>query len=273
MSLKGMIFAAGKGLKKHSPTLLLVMGIGGMLTSVVWAVKETPKAMRAIEDRQYENAEKSGDITHEHGAILPDLTAKETIGVAWRYYLPSAIIFAASVACLIGGHTVSAKRNAALASLYAVTETTLRQYKDAIVENVDSEVKEKIEDAVAQKQIQRASDPRDSKVYVSDGSGVLCYEPLSGRYFKSTKESIEKAVNELNHDMLCDGYGGTASLNDFYDKIGLPYNDIGEQLGWNTSNGLVEVTYSSQLAPDGTPALLVKYNKPPVYKYDKEFKY
>ena len=54
MDFKNLISAAKKGAVKHSPTILLVCGIGGMLTSIVWAVKETPKALEAIEEKKKE---------------------------------------------------------------------------------------------------------------------------------------------------------------------------------------------------------------------------
>ena len=265
MNLKQIIFAAKRGAVKHSPTILLVCGIAGMLTSVVWSVKETPKALQAIENAK---AEKTEEL---QSTAIVSLTAKETVKTTWKYYLPSAIIFAASASCLIGGHTVSAKRNAALASLYAVTETTLRQYKDAIVENVDPEVKEKIEDTVAQKQIQRAPDPRDAYVQNLNPDGVLFCEPITGQLFRGDKETIRAAANDIKHEMLTDGYSGTASLGDFFDKFGLNVrSNMLDELGWNISgNCLDDISFSAQVAANGEPCLVLKYTNPPIRDYDK----
>lgn len=241
---------AAKAVGRKSPEILLGLGIGAAFASVIAAVKATPKACKIIEEKHAEHIE-------------------DKIKASWKCYIPSAVLFTASAACLIGGYKVSAKRNAALAAAVTMTETALRNYKDAVVESVPADVKEKIEEAVTAKQIQRAEDPRDSQIYISDKDGVLCYEPQSGRYFKSSKESIKAAVNDLNHDMLCDGFGGTASLNDLYDKLGLPDTDAGAAIGWNTSNGLVEIIFGSQIAPDGTPCLVMRYDKPPVYYFDR----
>lgn len=268
MSIKTLLTAVGRGAVKHSPTILLVMGIGGMLTSVVWAVKETPKALQAMEEKKNEMCEDSGVELD----IRPNLSLKlkDVIQTTWRYYLPSAIIFVASAACLVGGHTVSARRNAALASMYALTETTLRQYKDAITENVEPEIQEKIEDTVSQKQIQRAPDPRDVYVHNINPDGVLFLEPLTGHLFRSDKETIRKAANDIKQDMLNDGFSGSATLEDFLDKLGLNIqSDIKREIGWNIGgNCLDDITFSAQVAANGDPALVLKYNKPPIYNYD-----
>ena len=273
MNIKQIIFAAKKGAVKHSPTILLVCGIAGMLTSVVWAVKETPKALAAITDEKIEktNSLYPEPIEEGEARLMVSLTAKETFKAAWRYYLPSAIIFMASTACLIGGHTVSAKRNAALASLYAVTETTLRQYKDAIVENVAPEVKEKIEDTVAQKQLQKAPDPRDTYVQNLNPDGILFCEPITGQLFRGDKETIRAAANDIKHEMLTDGYSGTASLGDFFDKLGLNIrSDMQDELGWNISgNCLDDISFSAQIASNGEPCLVIKYSNPPIRDYDR----
>lgn len=59
------------------------------------------------------------------------------------------------------------------------------------------------------------------------------------------------------------------SLNDFYYKIGLDNTKIGDDLGWNIENGLIELHFSSQLAADGTPCLVMDYQVAPKYDYNK----
>lgn len=268
MNIKNIFAAVKHGAVKHSPTILLVMGIGGMLTSIVWAVKETPKALEAVEEKKKEvYKDKGADIDSSSLALTP----KQTVQATWRYYVPSAIIFAVSTVCLIGGHRVSIKRNAALASMYALTETTLRQYKDAIAEHVEPEVKEKIEETVAQKQMQKAPDPRDCYIYNLNPDGVLMMEPITGQMFRCDKETVRAAANDIKQDMLNDGFAGTATLEDFLDKLelGIP-SDVKSQIGWNIGgNCLDDISFSAQIAANGDPCLVLKYDRPPIYNYDK----
>ena len=49
MNLKAMAKMVLAGAKKHSPELLIGMGIAGAASSVIFAVKATPKAMILLE--------------------------------------------------------------------------------------------------------------------------------------------------------------------------------------------------------------------------------
>ena len=92
-------------LKKHTPELMIGMGLTGMFSMTVLAVGATPKALRAIEQKkELEGKDK--------------LTKVETVKVTWKYYLPAAITGATSAACIIGGNSVHLRRNAALAAAY-----------------------------------------------------------------------------------------------------------------------------------------------------------
>ena len=89
---------------------------------------------------------------------------------------------------------------------------------------------------------------------------------ISGRYFKSDIETIKKAVNELNRRMLLDMY---ISLSEFYDEIGLEHIALSDELGWNIDDGLMEIDFSSQLADDGTPCVVIDYHLAPKYDFNK----
>ena len=95
----------------------------------------------------------------------------------------------------------------------------------------------------------------------------MCFDYMSGRYFESDIEAIRKAENELNKQMLHDLYG-YASLNEFYDALGLDRVGMGDQLGWNV-NHLVDLSISSQISDDGRPCIVVGHDNAPKYNYDK----
>jgi len=93
---------------------------------------------------------------------------------------------------------------------------------------------------------------------------ILCYDSISRRYFKSSTDLLEKATNEVNMQILRDGY---ISLNVLYDEIGLSTTDLGKALGWNLVDGLVELRFDSQLTRDGIPCLVIGYVGVPKYDY------
>ena len=67
--------------------------------------------------------------------------------------------------------------------------------------------------------------------------------------------------------MLCENY---VSLNDLYDELGMEPTKIGEDLGWNIfTDRLIDISFSSQLADDGTPCLVMDYGVAPRNDYYK----
>lgn len=246
------------GVERKAPEILTGIGIAGMATTVVLAVKATPKAMELIEQRELEIAER--DDTD-----IRNLTAIETVKTAWKPYVPALLTGLGSTACLIGGISVSARRTAALATAYKISETALSEYKEKMIEVVGEKKAQAIKEKIDGEKLEK--DPVSKReVIITEKGNTLCYDMLSGRYFKSDIEKIKKAVNEINRQLTYDFY---VSLNEFYDELGLPDTKLGGELGWNLDDGLVEPSFSSQIADDGTPCIVLDYNVAPRYNYYK----
>lgn len=259
MQLMAIFKDFGKAVQKHSPEILTGIGIAGMISTTILAVRATPKALMLIENKKREK---------KFNGEEPELTKIETVKTAWKPYLPAAITGTASIACLVGASSVSLRRNAALAAAYALSESTLADYKDKVVETFGEKKAQTVTDAIAKDKIE--NDPVTSKeIIVTEKGETLCYDSLSGRYFKSSIDQIDRCVNILNERLLFDMY---ISLNEFYDEIGLDEIKIGEKLGWtvnpdSSDKGLIQMNYSSQIATDGTPCIVVGFVNPPFYDY------
>ena len=249
--LKRTIKSAERVLTKYSPGILTGIGIAGMIGATFMAVKATPKALYLIETKKEESE-------------VEELTPVETIKTCWTCYIPATLTTVLSAACLIGASTVSAKRNAALATAYSISEAALREYQEKVVEVIGEKKEKAVRDAVAKDQIERDPVTKSEVVIIDSNSNTLCYEPLSGRYFKSTIDKIKKAEIKLDRQMIQEMY---VSLNDFYWEIGLDGTDLGDKMGWNLSKGYMDLSFSSQLADDGTPCAVIVYGIPPVYDY------
>lgn len=261
MQLMAIFKDFGKAVQKHSPEILTGIGIAGMISTTVLAVRATPKALVLIENKKREK---------KFNGEEPELTKIETIKTAWKPYIPAAITGTASVACLIGASSVSLRRNAALAAAYALSESTLSDYKDKVVETFGEKKAQEVDDAVAKGQLERT--PVVEENIIDTGRGTTrCFDPYSGRYFWSDIEFIRKAVNNLNERMLFDMH---ISLNEYYDEIGLEETceKTGEALGWtvdpdSSNKGLIELKFSSQLDLNKQPCLVVNFVNPPIYEY------
>lgn len=236
---------------KRTPEILTGIGIAGMVTTVVLAVKATPKAMALIEDEK-------------HAQKVRKLSAKDTVKTAWKCYIPAAIMGTASTACLIGATSVSARRTAAIAAAYQLSETALSEYQEKVRETIGEKKEKVVREKIVDDHIEKTPASK-SEILVTEKGETLCFDPLTDRYFKSDMDQIRKAENNLNASML-HGFGCTVSLNEFYDELGLNHTDLGDDLGWNTEN-LIKLHISTHLSDDGKPCISVGHYNPPKYGF------
>ena len=245
-------FKSTKGyLTKHSPEILTGIGITGMITTTVLAVKATPKALELIEEAEYNG--------------MGELTIVDKVKVAWKPYIPAAVLCVASTSCLIGASAVNHKRNAALATAYALSEKTLVRYRDKVIETIGEKKEKEIREKVAQDEVNNKP-ISSSQVIVTSGGNTLFMDSVSGRPFRSSMDKINKIVNELNRRMNYENY---ISLDDFYSEIGLAPTSTSSYLGWNLDSGHIELDISTCLADNDEPCIYLGYTVAPRYEYDK----
>lgn len=248
--------------RRHSPEILTGLGIAGMITTTVLAVKATPSAMKKIEEKKK---------TEHH----KKLTMAQTVQAAGPCYVPAAVTGAASIACLIGANTVNGRRNAALATAYSLAENSLRDYQDYRAKVVETLGEEKDREIHREIQEERAKeDPpvqQETPIMIAGKQYQTCRNTSFGGYFYATAGMIDAAVNEANRTMNYENY---ISLNGFYEKlidagaIGVEFPDLGEQLGWNIEKDLIRVDIDSVLLDRQTPILTLTFRNPPYYDFD-----
>lgn len=235
---------------KHSPEILTGIGIAGMITTTILAVKATPKALTLVEDKKKELELYPTD----------KLTTIETVKAAWKCYIPAAVTGITSIVCLIGANSVNSRRNATLATACNLSATALTEYKEKVIETIGEKKERTIRDKVAEERVK--NEPvNPSAIIVSGNGNTRCFDTITKRRFISDIEAIKKIVNELNRRMINgDDY---VSLNDFYYELGLDGSSIGDELGWNVSDGLIELDFSAQLDKDGVPCIVIDYTVTP----------
>lgn len=247
---------AQKVLVDNAPIILTSMSVAGVVATAIFTTKATIAAEQLLLKKAHDE---QANIFFKH-----DL--HDRIKYTWKLYIPAACTAAASIGCIIGAQSVNARRNAALMSLYTITDKALIEYRDKVQELMGPKKAQEVHDEIQADHIRQ--NPVSSNEVAIVGKGeALCYDSISGRYFKSDIESIRKAVNDLNVQIINEVY---ASQNDFYRLIGLGPVAMGEEVGWRTDR-LLEVGYSSHLADDGTPCLSLDYKVEPIRGYWKGF--
>lgn len=254
---------------KHSPEILTGIGITGMITTTVLAVRATPKAMKLIEaEKERQNREIIDEAVKNGQDICNQITKLDPLSViktTWKCYIPTIVTGVTSTACLIGASAVNVKRNAALATAYTLSETALREYQEKVVETIGEKKEQAVREAIAKDDVDRHP-VTNREVIITNKGNTLCYDVHSDRYFRSDIEKLRQIVNDLNRQMLSDMY---ISLNDFYYEIGLTRTEMGDELGWNIDQGFIDLDFSSHLSSDGEPCLAIKYSIAPKYGYSK----
>lgn len=236
---------------KHSPEILTGMGIAGMITATVLAVKATPDAIKRV-----------GKVKRNNGGTI---SKTEEFKAVAPCYVPTVIITGVSIACLVGSNSINHKRNMALAAAYALSETTLTDYQAKMLETFGERNVQKVEDAIAKDKVEK-NPVNDNEVIVTGKGESLCYDTISGRYFMSDLETIRQTVNELNAQLLEERF---ISQNEFFYALGLGPTGSGYELGWNYDHqGLIDVGYSAQMAADGRPCIALQYRVQPNFKYN-----
>jgi len=249
------IKSLGKIVKTNGPAILACAGIVGMAASTVWAVKSTPKAMRNIEKRKEELDEANEPCT-----------VKEVIKATWKCYLPSALIFATSSACILGSLKNLEKRNVALAALQTLSEQNLKEYIEK-TRSVVGEKKEKtIHDEVMTDRV-KSTGVMDN-VIVSGNGKIPCVMTEENKLFESTANDIDRAINKLNARI---NGGEYISLNDLYYELGIDFTSIGDKVGWPANGNGIKRLFTSGLNDQDIPYLVFDFETGhgPVYGFDR----
>ena len=227
-------------LRRNSPTILTFLGAAGVVATSIAAVKATPKAMVLLEKTKEEKGE--------------ELTKLEMVKVAGPAYIPAVAIGASTIACIFGANALNKKTQASIMSAYALLDTSYKQYKSKVKElygeNSDQNVKKEI-----------AKDKfKDNDIHINNEK-ILFFDFYSLRYFESTERLVLKAENRVNE--LLKLYG-RASLNDFYESLGMPTAYTGYELWWNVQKcPSVEFTHDITTMDDGLECCVISMSVEP----------
>lgn len=252
INLSAIAKSVKAGLIEHSPEILAGVGIAGMITAGIMAVRVTPKALDLINDIREEVPEddKKG-------------FAKEFVKKVAPIYIPAVLTEGFSVACIIGAMHIKSRRNTALFTAYTLSENALREYQEKVIETIGEKKEKAIQDEIYKDKV-KANPVTNSEVIVTGSGSTLCYDSISGRYFTSDIEKIRHIQNELNMRLINEMY---ISLNEVYYELGLQCTELGNQLGFNINDGLIDFHYTSEMAADGRPCLAIGYHIAPRYGY------
>lgn len=235
----------------NSPAILTAVGVTGTVTTAIFASKASFKAADIIREMESEEG------TPED----PKQRLVERTKATWQLYIPAVGVGTATIACIVFANQIGTRRAAAMAAAYSMSEKAFTEYREKIVEKIGETKEQEARDEIAQERVER--NPLGSQVIVMNDREVLCFDQYTGRYFNSTMETIKQAQNRINYRMIRENY---ASLNDFYDYIGLEWVPTGDDLGWN-SDQMLEISFTTVLSDDQRPCIAIDFHTVPVRNF------
>lgn len=236
----------GEFVSKNSPSILTGLGVGGVVTTALFSAK----------------AGYRHGVSEAVGGVSED--PKQRLKESYKFYIPATAATVTTVAAILSANSISSKRNAAIVSLYSITDSAFKEYKKKVVETLGEEKEGDLKDKLAKEAVSKNPPPNDVQVIVGTGE-VLTYDSLTGRYFMCDIETIRKAQNDINAKCINEMY---ASQNDFYRLIGLNPTTFGEEVGW-TADKRMEIHFTSTLTEQGKPCLVINYQMEPTRGFHK----
>lgn len=273
--LQAALNSLGKSVNKNSPTILMGLGVSGLIGAGVMAVKATPKALQLIDDEMYclyleEYPHSDWDIQEFRRWMFStsnidvteryrELPPKRLLSLCWKVYAPATATAALGATAVILGNRLHLRRAAVLASLYSLAENSLQTYQQKVIESVG---KTKADAIFAESSGELvAEQPHEENIHNVGGGTELCYDISSGRYFYSDVAKIRAAENLFNKELIVDN---EKPMNDLGFMLGLPPISLGEAAGWVVDDGLLEIRISPKISVNGErPCLAIDFTKRP----------
>ena len=228
--------------RKHSPAILFVGGVAGVITSTVMACKATLRIEDVLKDTQNKQ-EAVRELKHDDYSEddrkkdLAYLQIRNVVAIT-KLYAPSVIVGVVSIGALVGSHQILTKRNAALTAAYAALEKGFRDYRKRVIDAIGEEKEEKL--YYPREEIEETDEKgKKTKTSVALPGTPSIYARFFDEYNKNWNPNPEynmaflKAQQNYANDMLL--ARGHVFLNEIYDALGLERSKPGAVVGWVTS--------------------------------------
>lgn len=225
-------------LKKHSPTILLVVGIGTGVATVVTACRATIRAQPKIEGHRktIEIIKANNEIEEDKKSLSKEYfeTAKD---IAKEYAVPASL-GAVSLASILCSHHILNGRVVGLTAAYTTCKNSFEDYRKRIVEKFGEDADENAKFGVEKKTIPDEKDPKKERVvrvpdHVANVSPYACFYDNGSRGWSSDPYSrlvfLMAQEKEANRRLYKNGH---LFLNEVYDLIGRDHTRAGALVGW-----------------------------------------
>ena len=242
--------------KKHSPEILVVTGIIGIVTSTVIACKATTKVNDIVTESK-ETIDKIHDCvgkglhTSDGEEYTQEVANKDLsivyVQTAWKFiklYGPSVLLGAASIGCMVGSNRILRKRNVALAAALTTVEKSFKDYRGRVIDRFGKDLDRELRFGIKAKEIkEKVIDENGNETTVTKTVEVVDPNTAHSLYSivfcegntgwtknaELNKVFLIQQQNWANDKLRLRGY---LTLNEVYEMVGAPTTAYGQIAGW-----------------------------------------
>ena len=255
-SVSRSLHKVGFKFKKHSPEILIVTGVVGIIASTVMACKATTKVNDIVDETKEtidtihdsvgkglhtsDGEEYTQEVANKDLAIVYVQTGLKFV----KLYGPSVALGIASIGCIVGSNHILRKRNVALAAALTAMETSFKDYRGRLIDRFGKDLDRELRFGIKAKEVEEKTVDENGKettvtktVEVVDPNAihsiysVVFCEGNSGwtRNAELNKVFLIQQQNWANDKLRLNGI---LTLNEVYDMIGAPRTAYGQVAGW-----------------------------------------
>lgn len=240
-------------LKRHSPEILVALGVTGTIVSAVMACKATTKIHSILEKTKKDlepihNIQESNDFSDEY----TEEDAKKDLTIVYvqtglkfvKLYAPSVILGMLSLTSILASTNILRKRNVALAAAYATVDHGFKEYRNRVIERFGKELDQELKYNIkAQKITETVTDEKGNETTV-EKTITVADDPNQysdyARFFDEACPAWEKdsefnlmflrsEQSYANDRLKARGY---LFLNEVYERLGIMPTKAGQVVGW-----------------------------------------
>lgn len=257
--LSRSVHRVGFKIKKHSPEILMVTGVVGVVTSTVLACKATRKI-----DTILDESKKSIEVIHggmEQGKVIDINGVEQSYSVEdgkrdltityvqtglklVKLYAPAVVVGVTSIGCLLASNNIMRKRNVALAAAYTAIDNSFKNYRNNVIERFGEKLDKELRYGIKVKEIERRIQNEDGTETVIKENVEVTDDPNKFSEFARIFDdgckgwskdpeynlmTVKGVQSWANQKLKTDGY---LFLNDVYEALGFQRTKLGQMVGW-----------------------------------------
>ena len=238
--------------EKHSPEILMGVGVVGVVTGTVMACRATLKLNDILEEAQ-ETRDKIKEVASnpDYEDKYTEEDAKKDLAVNYiqtgvkvaKLYAPAVAVGVAGVGCVLASHDIMKKRNVALSAAYLTVDKSFKEYKQRVVDRFGEEVEKEIRYGIkAEEIVETVTDEEGNETTVTETVKTMNPTLYSdyARFFDEASPCWQndpeynlmflRAQQQYANDLL--RAKGRLFLNDVYEMLGIEKTKAGQIVGW-----------------------------------------